>query len=109
MSHSKRWRDALPTSFRSPFLSQGDLGYFSTHRKTYGGFFLAVNTFSGLIHVSKISNTKLETLVAAVGRMTKVKPGGAGGCEPKKVQGEFFVRTVILPIFARFFLTGKRD
>jgi len=72
MSHSKRWRDSLPTSFKSPFMAQGDLGFFSAHRKTYGSFFLAVNSYSGYIHVSKISNTKLATLVEAVAKMVKV-------------------------------------
>lgn len=72
MSHSKRWREALPTSFKSPYYGQADLGFFSTHRKKYGAFFLAVNTYTGLIHVSKISNTKMDTLIGAVGKMIKV-------------------------------------
>ena len=76
MSNSKRWKEALPTSFRSPFVAQGDLGFFSTHRKQYGAFFLAVNTFSGLITVNKIPNTKMETLVSAVGKMSQVILGG---------------------------------
>jgi hypothetical protein len=73
MGHTKRWRHVLPTSFRSPFYCQGDLGFFSTGRKQYGGFFLAVNTFSGRICVFKISNTRMETLVDAVGKMSKVR------------------------------------
>jgi len=72
MSNSKRWKEALPTSFRSPYVAQGDLGFFSSHGKQYGAFYLAVNTYSGLITVTKIPNTKMETLILAVGKMTKV-------------------------------------
>lgn len=53
-------------------MAQGDLGFFSSKRKQYGGFFLAVNTYSGFIFVTKISNTKTDTLVAAIGQMVKV-------------------------------------
>jgi len=53
-------------------MAQGDLGFFSTKNKKYGSFFLSVNTYTGRIHVSKISNTKMETLVLAVGKMIKV-------------------------------------
>ena len=72
MSKSKQWRETMPSSFQSPFLTQGDLGFFSINKKQYGSFMLCANTYSGLIHVSKISNTKLETLVQAVGEMSKV-------------------------------------
>jgi hypothetical protein len=81
MSNSKRWKEALPTSFRSPYVAQGDLGFFSSHGKQYGAFYLAVNTYSGLITVTKIPNTKMETLILAVGKMTKViiwRGGGRG-------------------------------
>lgn len=74
MSHSKKWRETLPTSFTSPFFAQGDLGFFSSKTKKYGAFFLAVNSYTGLIHVSKISNTKMDTLVTAIGHMSKVIP-----------------------------------
>lgn len=76
MSHAKQWRESMPTSFRSPFISQGDLGFFSLNKKQYGSFMLCVNTYSGFIHISKIANTKLETLVQAVGEMSKVRERG---------------------------------
>jgi len=72
MSNAKRWRASLPTSFKSPFHAQADLGYFSLGRKQYGGFFLAVNCFSGHICVFKINNTRMPTLLTAIGKMTKV-------------------------------------
>jgi hypothetical protein len=59
------------------------LGFFSSHGKQYGAFYLAVNTYSGLITVTKIPNTKMETLILAVGKMTKVIIWrGGGGDEP---------------------------
>lgn len=72
MSNAKRWRESLPTSFKSPFHAQADLGFFSLGRKQYGGFFLAVNCFSGHICVFKINNTRMPTLLTAIGKMTKV-------------------------------------
>jgi len=72
VSHTQKWKRLIPTSFRSPYFSQGDLGFFSYQNKTYGSFFLGVNTFTGRIFVTKISNNKMDTLISAVGKMLKV-------------------------------------
>jgi hypothetical protein len=73
MGHTKRWKKLIPPSFRSPYFLQGDLGFFSYDNKSYGSFFLGVNTFTGKLFVTKISNNKMETLILAIGKMLKVR------------------------------------
>ena len=73
MGHTKRWKKLIPHSFRSPYFLQGDLGFFSYDNKSYGTFFLGVNTFTGKLFVTKISNNKMDTLISAIGKMLKVR------------------------------------
>ena len=54
---------------------------------------LCVNTYSGLIHISKIANTKMDTLVQAVGEMTKVNN------QKREIIQIFFCEKIILFLF----------
>ena len=111
MSNAKRWRASLPTSFKSPFHAQADLGYFSLGRKQYGGFFLAVNCFSGHICVFKINNTRMPTLLTAIGKMTKVSDKNYSMLPPSpfiNAHPSFFLcRTNIFAMCALYCLTVK--
>jgi len=89
-------------------MAQGDLGFFSLNKKQYGGFFLAVNTYSGYIHVSKISNTRLDTLVGAVGHMVKVTCKKRNKKNPTVfLHHDFLYRIKILWISEHYFLTAR--
>jgi len=112
MSNAKSWRNSLPTSFKSPFFAQADLGFFSLGRKQYGGFFLAVNCFSGHICVFKINNTRMPTLLAAIGKMTKVSGTKNYSMSPPPYKDpscflSFFCRTNIFAMCALYCLTVK--
>ena len=43
------------------------------HNKKYGLFFIAVQTRTGRIFVTKVTNAKTPTLLAAIGQMLQVK------------------------------------
>lgn len=72
MSNSKRWKATTPESFKSIYYSQGDLGFFAYNKKSYGQFFVAVNTFTKKVFACPIKNTKTATLLEAIGQMKKV-------------------------------------
>lgn len=61
-----------PKSFLSPFIVQGDIGFFSYKNKNYGKFFCGVQTFSKKIFAVPIRNLKTPTLIKAIEAMTKV-------------------------------------
>lgn len=73
LNRTKRFKQITPTSFRSPYFAQGDLGYVGLHNKKYGLFFIAVQTRTGRIFVTKVTNAKTPTLLAAIGQMLQVK------------------------------------
>lgn len=73
LNRTKQFKKVTPTSFRSPYFAQADLGYIGRNNKKYGMFFLAVQTVTGRIFVTKVSNAKTPTLLAAIGKMTQVK------------------------------------
>jgi hypothetical protein len=72
LSNSKNWKKITPPSQYSPFIAQGDIGFFQYHRKSYGQFFCAVNTYSKKIFAIPIKNLKAETLMLAIKSMLKV-------------------------------------
>jgi len=39
LGNTKTWKNSQPTSVRSPYVSEGDLGFFSYKKKRYGAFF----------------------------------------------------------------------
>lgn len=88
LSHSALWQKQLPTSFRSPFYCEGDLGFFSYKKKKYGIFFLAVQSFSRHIFCVRIPNTKAKSLYQAIGTMLKVR-------ERVQFKKKFFLKEVI--------------
>jgi hypothetical protein len=71
-NNTSLYKKTTPTSFRSPFTVQGDLGFITTNKKKYGIFFVAVQTFSKRIFCIPIKNNKSSTLVAAIQDMLKV-------------------------------------
>jgi hypothetical protein len=73
LNRTKRFKKITPTCFRSPYFAQGDLGYIGLQNKKYGLFFIAVQTRTGRIFVTKVSNAKTPTLLAAIGQMIQVK------------------------------------
>ena len=62
----------MPSSFKSIYICQGDIGFFSRDKKTYGMFITFVNTYSTHVFACPVSNTKMLSLVEAVGQMLKV-------------------------------------
>ena len=62
----------MPSSFKSIYICQGDIGFFSLDKKTYGMFITFVNTYSTHVFACPVSNTKMSSLVEAVGQMLKV-------------------------------------
>jgi hypothetical protein len=62
----------MPSSFKSIYICQGDIGFFSRDKKTYGMFITFVNTYSTHVFACPVSNTKMSSLVEAVGQMLKV-------------------------------------
>lgn len=72
LTGSKKWKATTPTSFKSPYFAQGDLGFISLNKKRYGTFFLAVQTFTGHLFVMPIKNQTSASLIQAVQSMKKV-------------------------------------
>jgi hypothetical protein len=72
LSNTATWKKNQPTSVRSPYVSEGDLGFFSFQRKRYGAFFLALQTHSRHIFVAPIANTKAQSIYKAISLMLKV-------------------------------------
>jgi hypothetical protein len=72
LSNTKQWKKTTPKSFASPFIVQGDVGFFSLNNKNYGQFICFVNTFTRKIWALPISNLKSSTLITAIGKMIKV-------------------------------------
>jgi hypothetical protein len=73
----------MPSSFKSIYICQGDIGFFSRDKKTYGMFITFVNTYSTHVFACPVSNTKMSSLVEAVGQMLKVTP------PQKRMMGKF--------------------
>lgn len=106
LNNTSRWQAITPQSFRSPWYVQGDLGeyvfvanhppppsppwcdqqshlvffflpgFFSTNRKKYGIFFLAVQTYTKKLFVLPIKSTKSDDLHGAIKLMMKVNLTG---------------------------------
>jgi len=96
ISNSHMWKKTTPSSFRSPFFAQGDigtvpllyffqliliyiyiyinffLGFFNYKNKKYGAFFCAVQTFSKTVFAIPIKDLKSDTLIKALEAMLKV-------------------------------------
>jgi len=118
LGNTKTWKNSQPTSVRSPYVSEGDLGFFSYKKKRYGAFFLAVQTYSRRIFVAPIANTKAESIYKAIGLMLKVTSWLAAAAAPfwfaknKKMNDLevplfFCCRTRPLPTPKSCFLTEK--
>lgn len=92
LGNTKRWKKITPTSFRSPFLCQGDIGFFYKARKRYGIFLVIVQTWTGRIYSSPIANTRANTLIDALTTLLKVRIVGV-------VVVVVFFTTLILALF----------
>jgi hypothetical protein len=81
----------MPSSFKSIYICQGDIGFFSRDKKTYGMFITFVNTYSTHVFACPVSNTKMSSLVEAVGQMLKVTPPPPPTPPPphKRMMGKF--------------------
>jgi hypothetical protein len=82
----------MPSSFKSIYICQGDIGFFSRDKKTYGMFITFVNTYSTHVFACPVSNTKMSSLVEAVGQMLKVTPPPSPPTPPpphKRMMGKF--------------------
>jgi hypothetical protein len=73
LSNTKKWKATTPRSQYSPFMVQGDVGFFQYKKKNYGQFFCAVNTFTRKVFAIPIRNLKSNTLIDAIDQMLKVK------------------------------------
>ena len=72
MSNTRTWKALKPTSFKSPFMVQGDIGFFALNKKKFGQFLVLVQTFSGTITALPIPNTRSATLITALTTLLKV-------------------------------------
>jgi hypothetical protein len=72
LSNTKRWKRVTPKSQYSPYICQGDIGFFRYKNKDYGQFLCCVQTFSKKIYAIPIKNLKSETLISALEKMVKV-------------------------------------
>lgn len=73
MSNTKKWKATTPLSQTSPYLVQGDVGFFSYKKRRYGQFIVFVNTFSKRIFALSINNVKSETLIKTVAALKQEK------------------------------------
>ncbi len=69
LGYTVTWKKAQPTSVRSPYVSEGDFGFFSYKQKRYGVLFLALQTHSRRIFVTPIANTKAQSLYKTISLM----------------------------------------
>jgi hypothetical protein len=58
LSLTSRYKRSMPVNFKSIYICQGDIGFFSYKKKTYGMFITFVNTYSTHVFACPISNTK---------------------------------------------------
>ena len=68
-----RRQKGLSAIFRHPGWVSADLGFFRLRGKNYGQFFIAVQTLSGKIFVTKIANKKWISLKKAMEQMFQEK------------------------------------
>lgn len=114
LNNTKTFRRTTPTSFRSPFVAQGDLGYIFKHKKKYGLFFVAVQTWTGRVFACSIKNKNKNSLVQAISLMLKDKAfgrtatllfDGESGLNSKKTQKEIYdkfrLKIYATPFFKR--------
>jgi hypothetical protein len=73
LSNTKNWKKITSRSYYSPYISQGDIGFFNYKNKEYGQFICFVQTFSKKVAALPIKNLKSETLMLAIGQILKVK------------------------------------
>jgi hypothetical protein len=73
MNNTKNWKRITPRSTYSPFIAQGDIGFFHYKNKRYGQFFCCTQTFTKKIFATPIKNLKSESLMAAIEKMLKVR------------------------------------
>jgi predicted secreted acid phosphatase len=73
MNNTKTWKKITARSQYSPFVAQGDIGFFHYKNKKYGQFFCVTQTFTKKIFATPIKNLKSESLVEAIDKMLKVK------------------------------------
>lgn len=72
LNNTKKWKATTPHSFKSPYICQGDIGYFSFKNKKYGAFFCGVQTFSRKVFAVPIPNVSTPSLIKAIEQMVKV-------------------------------------
>jgi hypothetical protein len=72
LSNTKKWKKVTPQSQYSPFISQGDIGFFHYKGKKYGQFFCSIQTFTKKIFAVPIKNLNSESLISAIDKMLKV-------------------------------------
>jgi hypothetical protein len=72
LSNTKKWKRITPRSQYSPYITQGDVGFFNYKKKGYGQFICFVQTFSKKVAAIPIKNLKSETLISAIKQILKV-------------------------------------
>jgi hypothetical protein len=72
MANTARYQKHVPTTFRSIFFAEGDIGFIEFKKKKYGLFFVAVQTWTRWVFVTPIPNKKTDSLRLAIQRMLKV-------------------------------------
>ena len=72
MANTARFQKHVPTTFRSIFFAEGDIGFIEFKKKKYGLFFVAVQTWTRWVFVTPIPNKKTDSLRLAIQRMLKV-------------------------------------
>jgi len=73
LNRSKSFQRIIPPSTRSPFIAQGDIGFFSYKNKVYGKFLVVVQTFTKRIFACYLKNSKAPTLIEAIKLMLKAR------------------------------------
>lgn len=74
LNNTKKWKATTPHNFKSIYICQGDLGFFSYKSKKYGVFFCAVQTFTRRVFAVPIPNSSTSSLIKAIEQMVKVRP-----------------------------------
>jgi len=72
LNRTKSFQRITPLSTRSPFLVQGDIGFFSYKNKVFGKFLVMVQTYTKRIFACFLRNSQAATIIEALKLMLKV-------------------------------------
>lgn len=73
LGQTKNYKKVTPPSTYSPFVCQGDIGFFHYKKKTYGQFFCLVQTYTKRIYAQPLANLKSTTLIKAIQNCLQVR------------------------------------